>query len=216
MVDCPKRFIVGFQLAVALMFSIGGYYLISKIKNKKLKLLLILIGSVVIFIEYFSFKIPVSDVYIPSVYTIIKNDNNNKTILELPSGITESKRGWGYDWSISGLHLMQLYWQTYHHNSRVGGYLSRVSDATYLYFESEPIIKYLFDTTTTNSDISQVDFNEDEVELFIKKYQLGYIVFSPNQRQEFFIKTVKYIFEDKIIQETTDERGYHLIKLIGI
>lgn len=216
MVDCPKRFIVGLQMSIAMLFSIGGYYLINKIQSKKFKLLFIFIISMVIFIEYFSFNIPVSEVYIPTVYQTIKSDKNNRTILELPSGITESKRGWGYDWSISGLHLMQHYWQSYHHKPRIGGSLSRVSNSIYSYFESEPIIKYLFDVSTINSNVDEVIFNREEVELLITKYQLGYIVFSPNPRQEVYVKAVKSIFREQIIEEITDERGYLLIKLINI
>lgn len=209
LVDCPKRFIVGAQFILAVYFSIGLLEIL-KIFGTKLKKLIVLIVTIFIFVEYSSFNIPTTSLFVPDVYKTISMSKNNKTVLEIPSGITESKRGWGYDWSISGLHLMQLYWQIETDKPRIGGYLSRVPDKTFEYYQTDPIIKYLYDTSTLNGTDLNTDFSPEIVNTTIDRYNLGFVVISPNHREEEFKNTIRRLFGEHIIKESKDSRGYYL------
>ena len=151
---------------------------------------------------------------IPSVYKVVKNSSIQKSVLELPSGISESKGAFGYDWSINALHLKQLYWQTYHKKPRVGGYTSRLSSYQYDFYKTTPILSDLFQMTSLNGTWSNKTFSNFEIQNFIDKFQIGYIVLSPNSRQKFFSDVVENNFKEEIISTVTNE-GYVLYVLKG-
>jgi hypothetical protein len=142
-IDCPQRFAIGIQLCVALL--IGIFYSAVRSKSKYLTCALFLCIVGVFIIEYGSIGQNITHLSIPDVYTILSKESGTKTLLELPSGLTESKGGYGYDWSIYGINSMQMYWQTMHKKNKVGGYVSRIPRETYDYFRGTPIISDLFD-----------------------------------------------------------------------
>lgn len=193
LIDCPQRFPVGTQLAMATILGIGLHEKIKTVSPRK-KFFFVLYFLVLIAVEYSFSNLPFEKVEVPSVYKILSKDKANKTILELPSGISESKGAFGYDWSIQGLHVKQLYWQTIHKKPRVGGYLSRLSPEIYMFYKTEPIISDLFTLSSLNGQWTKNTFTEEEVSSFIDKFNLGYVVLSPNNRQVEFENIVEEIF----------------------
>ncbi len=206
-VDCPIRFPIVTQLIAAIFISI----FITKLKNKKILLVII---SVILFIEYAVVNTNFSSTNIPEIYSNIVSDKNNKTLLELPSGISESKGAFGYDWSIPALHSKQMYWQTAYKKPRVGVYMSRLTDKVQNYFKTEPIISDLFELSSIGGVWPGRNYSETEVGQFIYKFNLGYIILSPNDRQKQFAEIVENLFKNKI-KEKRDSDGYVQYKLIG-
>jgi hypothetical protein len=208
LIDCPQRFLIGSQLILALLLGIS-LDIFTETKFAKLIFPFILI---VFFIEYSTINLPFSKVEIPNVYNILAKSKDNLTILELPSGIAESKGAFGYDWSVQGLLLKQKYWQTIHNKPRIGGYLSRVDSSIFNFFKNEPVISDLFTMSSLNGKWSNKIYNKSEINKFMAKFNLGYIILSPNPRQEIFTKIIQQIFGDRIVQKIESE-GYVLYKL---
>ncbi len=201
LVDCPQRFVIGTQLCLAALLAIGN--------KKKLAVSAILFFFLV---EYGQWGVPVFLIETPTIYKQLAADPKDRTVLELPSGISESKGAFGYDWSIQGLHLKQLYWQTFHKKPRVGGYLSRLPESTYGFFENEPVISDLFTMTSLNGKWSNRVFSDEEVSLFIKKFNLGFIILSPNSRIGEFQKITGGVFKN-FIANKTEQEGFILYTL---
>jgi len=162
--------------------------------------------------EYGTWNMQVWRVFVPSIYKQLAKSPDNYTILELPSGITESKGSFGYDGSIWALHSKQMYWQTIHKRPRLGGYISRVPSGIYEFYKKEPIISDLFEMTSFNGAWSNRSYSKEETLRFLDRFNIGYIVLSPNKRQGEFVSVIEKLFGDYIISEEGRE-GYILYKI---
>lgn len=193
LIDCPVRFVGGASLLIALILSIS----LAKIwKINRLVVLGIIILFLLSFLSDYKFpKFNRTDVYIPEVYKKIAEIKDSKTVLELPSGLAESKGAFGYDWSIEGLHTRQMYWQAIYQKPRIGGYTSRIPKSTYDFFKGEPIISDLFTLTSLNGVWPNKKYSQEEKEKFIQKFNLGYITIAPENRQKQFTAAVEQILE---------------------
>lgn len=212
LIDCPLRFPIAMQVSLA---ALVGFWLPQKIEIKKSLQRFIGIFLVVLFIiEYGSLNMEITEVSLPSLYKQLAFYPNTYTVLELPSGITESKGAFGYDWSIDALHAQQMYWQTSHKKPRIGGYLSRVSGRTYDFYKNGPIISDLFVMTNLNGRWGERKYSKKEVAQFMNRFNLGYIILSPNTRQAQFRQVVEQIFEG-FISSKQEKEGYILYKFRG-
>ncbi len=215
LVDCPQRFTLGIYLAISSIVGIVTSLFVS-IKNPYRRYYLILLVVLIFLFDYGNFGLPISKIEIPMVYSQLKLLSDKRTVLEIPSGLTESKSAFGYDWSIYGLNSMQMYWQTIHQKNRVGGYVSRISDETYKYFKEKPIVSNLFYMSSVDGVWDGSNFEKDEVLGVIKDIDLGYIILSPNPRQSLFEKTVDKIFAEFIKNKTTYTDGFILYILKNV
>ncbi len=209
MIDCPIRFPIGTELSIAMLVGI----LIYGVKTKRVLSGFILGFVLILFcFEYGTWNMPLWRVSVPSVYEQIAKNPDNYTVLELPSGITESKGSFGYDGSIWALHSKQMYWQTIHRRPRLGGYVSRVPSGIYEFYRSEPVISDLFKMTSFNGVWSNRSYSKEDTLRFLDRFNIGYIVLSPNKRQGEFMSVVEGLFGDYIVKEEGKE-GYILYKL---
>lgn len=211
LIDCPQRLVIGVQIAASAIIGIFIAGLLER-SGKLSKLIITSLASAIFIIEYGTFGIPITKIDTPTVYKQIALDKNNLTVLELPSGLTESKGAFGYDWSIWGLNSMQMYWQTIYQKPRIGGYVSRINEQTYAFFKTEPIISDLFIMTSRDGKWDGKTFSSEDINNFISKFNIGYIVLSPNPRQTQFSNVIELIFKNKIFNKTISE-GYILYKL---
>lgn len=199
-IDCPIRFPIILQLCLSILIS----FFIAKSKNIKRASAAILL---IMLIEYISINKDFSSTEVPDVYYQIKNQQNQRTLLEIPSGITESKGAFGYDWSIQALHSKQMYWQSIHHKPRFGVYMSRLTPDKYSFYRTESILSEIFNFMSAGGEKPKNNFNKTDIEGFIKKYNLGYIVLSPNARQKDFEEFIDDQFKSFIIEKKVIE-GY--------
>lgn len=208
LIDCPQRYVVAIELPLAVLFGLT----ISKFKKHRLSKIIYLLAALVIIFEYTSWRIPFSKVEVPRVYYLLREDKTDRTVLELPSGVAESKGAFGYDWSIQGLLLKQMYWQTISEKPRVGGYTSRLDSSYYDFFKSEPVISDIFEVTSRDGVWSQRKYSDEEVSNFVEKFNLGFIILSPNTRQGEFSKVVENLFKNQI-KEKKELEGFILYTL---
>jgi hypothetical protein len=193
------------QMCIGLIISIY----VSNNKN-----LMKAAGAIIllILVEYGSNNIDFSPTKVPALYLQLATEKNNKTVLELPSGVTESIGAFGYDWSIQALHSQQMYWQTFYQKPRVGVYISRLSPDKYKFFREEPVISEIFKYTSLGGVKPESDIPEIIIERFIDKFNLGYIILSPNIRQNEFSEFVEIEFSNYIKNKYTID-GFILYKL---
>jgi hypothetical protein len=160
MIDCPIRFPIATQLSVAVLSTVLGYRLLTKSLRRN-----IFIGFMLIlfFAEYGTAKMKTSKTFVPFVYEKIAKDVEVRTLLELPSGILESKGGFGNDWANSREHNRQMYWQTVYQKPKIGGYISRVSNRIYDFYKHEPIISDLFTMTSPMGEWSNKNYSASDV-----------------------------------------------------
>lgn len=191
LVDCPVRFVAGAHLLIALLVAIFIGSIMKR--NLFIAIMCIFLFFVSLLVDYRFPRFPFIGVEIPEVYGYLARQQDNKTVLELPSGLTESKGGFGYDGAIEGLHTQEMYWGSIHKKPRVGGYISRIPQSTYDYFKNKLIISDLFTLTSRNGIWSNQEFSFEEKNKFINDLNLGYIVIAPVPRQQEFVKVTEQI-----------------------
>lgn len=211
LIDCPIRFVIAIHLFLAVLSALFISYIYKY--NKSLAKILLTISFLSLVFDYNVTNFPYTKMYVPEVYKIIKQYKDEKTVLELPSGLAESKGAYGYDWSIQGLHSYQMYWQSINQKPRVGGYTSRIPQSTYDFFKHETIVSDIFNLTSLDGYWSNQDFTLTEKKEFIKKFNLGYIIVGPTDRQQIFEKSVDQIL-DGIAYQKTILNGYILYRII--
>lgn len=191
LIDCPVRFVSGVHLFIALIVAI----FISKIlkRNLAVSIFLVSLFLITLLTDYKLPQFPLIKVDIPEVYQRIADYPDNRTVLELPSGLAESKKAFGYDGAIEGLHTREMYWGTISKKPRVGGYISRIPQSTYNYFLNKPIISDLFVLTSLNGIWSNKHFSLKEKNQFINDLNLGYIIIAPEVRQKEFSRAVEQV-----------------------
>ncbi len=209
LIDCPKRLHIGTQLYLSILVGIGLAKLTGKWR------VLSLVAIILCIIEYLPSPLPYEKIEIPTVYKELAKNTDQRSVLELPSGISESKGAFGYDWSISFLHTKQLYWQTISKKPRVGGYTSRIDAQMYTQYRSEPVLSDIFTMTSLDGHFPNITYTNEQVVAFLRKYNIGYMILSPNSRQAYFSTVIEKNFILYIDRKITTE-GYILYTLRSV
>ena len=192
------RLIIGTQLIVAVLIA----KLISKYQHKlKIYYGLILIIIILFILEYGTINVPISKIDLPQIFQLLKQDSDNRALLEIPSGISETKISFGKDYLYPALHTKQLYWQTIHKKPMVGGFVSRLPDQYLSYYQTEPILSDLWKLSERNGSWSNRNFTNEQILDFIKRFNLGHIILSPNPRQEYFSQIIEQVFRSFILEK---------------
>jgi hypothetical protein len=211
MIDCPVRFTIAAQLAIAVSAAIAARNLFSgRFGSTRVFIGLML---ALFSVEYGTFNIETSDIYVPAVYKAISGYNDNRTVLEIPSGILESKGGFGNDWENPREHNRQMFWQTVHQKPRIGGYISRVSNSVYRFYKNEPVISDLFAMASPKGQWSNKDYSKLELSTFVNRFNLGYIVLGPHPRQGEYAIIVEQLFRDYVASRVESE-GYFMYAIM--
>ena len=193
LIDCPVRFIGGVELFFSLIIAIFIVQILKRSQSIARFLIVLLFFSTIF--DYGFPRFEFIKIYIPEVYHYIAGIKDNKTVLELPSGLTESKGAFGYDRSEEGLHTKMMYWETVYKKPRVGGYISRIPQSTYDYFIKEDIISDLFKLTSYNGTWSNKQFSVQEKNKFINDLNLGYIIIAPVARQLEYLSAIEQVLQ---------------------
>lgn len=211
LIDCPLRFTAVLQLSLAGLAAILLGKIFIKL-NKISALIILFFVLLIVSVEFHTEKLELSEIKIPTIYKLLSQYPDKKTVLELPSGLAESKGAFGYDWSIKALHSQQMYWQTTYQKPKVGGYISRIPSSTYNYFRTQPVISDLFTLSSLGGSWSGNDYSKDQIQNFISQFNLGYIILSPNPRRLDFETIIQKVFND-FITEKHKEDGFILYKI---
>jgi hypothetical protein len=200
--DLPRCFVLGLQTAVAVLAALGLAALRARPAARALTALVLMLVAV----EYGTTGIRTYTVPVPTVFRRLA-DLPDRTLLEVPSGVTESKRVFGYDFGTPS-NSLQMYFQTIHHHRRVGAYLSRIPASTYQAFERMPILGDLFVMTSPTSwgtwrwarrTLDRLpDYPPDVVRGFIARLDLGYVVIQPGPREAAYRESVERVLAGHI------------------
>jgi len=196
--DLPRCFVLGVQLALAPLTACGLTALRARARGR----VLAFVAMVLIAGEYAATGIRTYAVPVPEAFRRLAA-LPDRTLLEVPSGVTESKRVFGFDYS-SPSNSWQMYFQTVHHRRRVGAYLSRIPTSTYQAFEGEPILGDLFlmtnpagprgaSTWGSRSVDRLPDYPPGVVRRFLERFQLGYVLVQPGPRHDQFRANVERV-----------------------
>lgn len=210
LVDYSMRFPIGMHLVIAVI--VGFFAATIYTKSKKIGIVILILLFTVFLIDFNRSGIVFTPVTVPSVYRQIATYPDNKTVLDISTGLSESKGSFGTDYLLGDVHSPQMYWQTIYKKPRVGGYISRIPLQTYHFFESEPVISDIFKLTDRESEWTGVVYTKSEVEAFLQKFNIGYIVIPPSERQHAYYAKLKELLTGIIYQETWIE-NYILLKI---
>ncbi len=218
--DLPRCFVLGTQLVLATLAGAGLARLLAVPERRRLAL----IGAAAIFVvEYGQVGMRLYTLTVPAVYRRLAA-LPERTLLEVPSGVTESKMVFGYDLSRPS-NNEQMYFQTIHRKRRVGGYLSRIPRSTYRWFDSEPVIGDIFMLANPTWDRASwiwesrqrvtrlPDYPPEVVDRFLDVLDLGYVLVQPSSRQPFFAENIDRLLAGHIVSREVDTDGFVLYVL---
>jgi hypothetical protein len=165
----PPRFGVIVILGVAVLFAGALELLCRRYPNRRRTL----IAGVLLLATFELMPVPrqIYPATFPSIYTTIRNDPRDVTVLELPAGMLDGLSAIGKYSAIS------QFFQTAHGKPIVGGYLSRVPDAEKQYLVSRPLLAALVEGSAGRTMVP-----EDRVRAladasgFVRDASLGYVV----------------------------------------
>jgi len=214
--DNPRCFMLGAATPIIALAGVGLASL--RLRTRSVGL----IGLGVFLLDYAQAGMPVNTPTIPRVYEQLAA-LPKATLFELPSGIDESKGGLGLNFDRTD-NNEAMYWQAFHHQPRVAGYMSRVPKATFEWFFHEPVIGDLLLLTTNNSQwtcyhqetrkVEQLPtYPPEVVDEFVRKLDLGYLIFRPGTKQEYFMAEVERLLGSRIAsREMIDGYGFMTVE----
>jgi hypothetical protein len=214
MLDTPRRFVIGVQLAVAALAGVG----LARLAGRGRRRLVLAAGLLVAVVDYAQFGMELAVVPVPEIYRRLAAEPGDRTLLEIPSGVTESKSVFGYDF-VDGLNNKQMYWQTVHRKRRVGVYFSRVPRVVYRWFDQQAVIGDIFTLATRNGTWrgrtleTLPDYPARTVGDFVRTFDLGWVILSPNPRQAIFAEAVERVLAGRIARTERDTEGWVLYVL---
>jgi hypothetical protein len=201
--DLPRCFMLGASMAVVATGSLG----LAMLRWRPWPIALL--AGAIFLVDYARLGIPLTTALteVPSIYRDLASFPDDRTVLELPTGIVESKGGLGYGQENS----RAMYWQTIHRHPRVGCYISRVPKSTFSWFAHAPVISDLLLMTGNNHSFGGYwneartvtrlgDHPPEIVDQFVRDFRLGYIVFLAHEQQAFYRSEVDRLFGDRIVE----------------
>jgi hypothetical protein len=210
--DNPRCFMLGAATPIVAMAGVG----LASLRWRPGVIHALALG--IFLLDYAQVGIPVNTPTVPRVYEELAA-MPTATLLELPSGVDESKGGLGLNFDQTD-NNEAMYWQTIHRKPRVAGYMSRVPQATFEWFFHEPVIGDLLLLTMVGSQwtcyhgetrvVERLpDYPPDVVDQFVREFDLGYVIFRPGSRQRFFMAEVDRLLGSRITRREMID-GYAL------
>jgi hypothetical protein len=213
--DNPRCFMLGAATPILALAGVGLASL--RLRARTIGML----AAAVFLLDYAQAGIPVTRLSIPRVYQELAA-MPKATLLELPSGVTESKGGVGLNYDRTD-NNEAMFWQAFHHQPRVAGYMSRVPKSTFEWFFHEPVIGDLLLLTMNDSQwtcyhketrkVERLpDYSPEAVDAFIRKLDLGYLIFRPGAKQLYFMDEVARLLGPRITRrEMIDDYGFMIV-----
>lgn len=134
----PMRFTPIFVFFAVIVFAYCFNYFLNKF-NKKKQIIFIILFLIIFFIDqYYVFPIRTNPNIPNKIYLYLKDQKDNKTVLEIPFTVRD---GFKY---IGFVHAIQpMAGQVIHNKPIIGGYLARVNESTFNYYKNLKFIGYL-------------------------------------------------------------------------
>jgi hypothetical protein len=171
----PARFII---FLIFSLIILGGFFLetvYSKLGDRKiLKSCLAAAIMGVFILENLSIPIPVSSADVPEFYHRLAGDKGDYALLELPFALSTSFYTLGGVTSSSKLE----YYQTIHHKKILGGWISRVPDSYYNFYNGSVGLNRLLNPFK-KPEAQEIVPVKENIRSDFAKLNIGYIIIHP-------------------------------------
>jgi hypothetical protein len=209
LLDTPRRLVVGTAFAVAALAGCGLARLARASGHPRV---VYVAALAVVALEYGQVGNPITVVPVPGVYRELAAEPDSRTVMELSGGLAASWGGLGITWATPSSFLM--YWQTIHRKPRVGGYVSRLSESTYRWFEHQPIMGDLLRMSHSGGPPwPDPNVTPAGVGSFVETFNLGYVIIPPSDRQREYAGVIEMLLAGRIARTVSDDDGYVLYVL---
>ncbi len=174
--DLPRCFMLGANVA---LLAVAGAGLARLRPSWAMGIALALVV-----LDYGRIGIPLATLPVPEAIRVVASLPGERTLLELPRGIVESKGGFG----LGPTNSIGDYWQTVHRKPTVAAYVSRVPHRTFTqFFDTLVLGDLLVLTNAEHSFTNPADHRERrltqlpgyqpwEVEAFVRNLDLGAVL----------------------------------------
>ncbi|MEO8483067.1 MAG: hypothetical protein ABI634_12710 [Acidobacteriota bacterium] len=165
----PGRISIVVALAVGVMFASALAAWTRRVPASRRRILAMV--AIALTIELWSMPRAVYSTEIPAVFRVIAADPKPVSVLELPLGLKDGLT------TVGAINVASLYWQTLHGKPILGGYLSRISNATRARYEAMPIPAALL-ALSEGRAISEADRARarESAPAFLPASHIGYVV----------------------------------------
>jgi len=170
----PPRFIIFVILGLIMIGAFSLTALFAKIKSSWIKFSLAFLLAGLFLFENFTLPIPISAVKIPAFYERLSRESGDFTLLELPFALSTSYFTLG---SVQTSSQTQFF-QTVHHKKMLGGWISRVPDGYYEFYNKLTGLDYLINPYQ-NFDKKTAEDNSNKVKSNFSKLNIRYIIIHP-------------------------------------
>jgi len=170
----PPRYIIFviFGLIIISAFSLNALF--TKIKSNLIKYSLASLIVGIFLFENFTLPIPISNVKVPVFYQELAKENEDYTLLELPFALSTSFYTLG---SIQTSAQIQ-YFQTVHQKKILGGWISRVPNSYFDFYNKLVGLDYLINPDK-NMEKNKIMAIRDNVKSNFNKLNVRYIIIHP-------------------------------------
>jgi len=131
----PVRCDVLVVLCVAVLSSFSISYYLQKARSHRTKTAMTAVILVIFLMEYLPTPYPLYKLPFSPILNNVKKDPADCTVLEIPIGISDGFRNLYHDSNST-----HMYHQTLHGKRMFGGYVARLPEHVFRYFQKEPVI----------------------------------------------------------------------------
>lgn len=179
----PSRFSVLVIMAVAVVFAGALGALLQRYSHHR-RLILTVVGVALAF-ELLPAPRQLHSAAIPRVYETIARDPRPLLVLNLPFGVRDGLS------SLGDFNASSLFFQTLHHKSLLGGYLSRVSDVRKEKYFSHPVSAALLVASEGGMlAYAQQEMARSAVTDFVHETGIGWVVIDESRASSFLVDFV--------------------------
>jgi len=169
----PGRFFIMFSLAAAILsgFALLGIKEIFKGKRIWFLVFSILLASLIFLDSYHPFIFPSNKSSPHPFYQKMAEDKNEYTILDLPLLVRSGYYDFGYG------DASPFFYQTIHNKKIIGGYIARIPNRYYDFYEKIPLLKAIIDFQKREISLKVVSPDEQKLnKIFVHQANLKYVL----------------------------------------
>jgi hypothetical protein len=185
----PPRFIIFVYLGLIILSGFLFNKIFSRLPGRAMKFSLTSIILALFFMENIYLPLPLSYAEVPLFYRQLAKENNDYTILELPFALSTSFYTVG---SIPVSSILE-YYQSIHHKKIINGWISRVPNSYYNFYNKLVGLDYLINPAVS-VDKEKVDKISGQAKGNFEKLKIKYIIIHPEYyNHQNLTNTISYL-----------------------